>query len=61
MDRKIISKINKMFDLLYDLESKHDLFKEQKDYIDEFMLIKGYEMKINNNDKCVFIKIQDKK
>jgi len=50
-----------MFDLLYDLESKHDLFKEQKDYIDEFMLIKGYEMKINNNDKCVFIKIQDKK
>lgn len=57
MERKIISKINKVFDLLYNLESQNNLFKEQKEYIEEFMLIKGYEMKINNNDKCVFVKI----
>jgi len=61
MDKKTINKINKMFDLLYDLESRNNLFKEQKEYIEEFMLIEGYEMKINNYDKCVFIKINDKK
>ena len=61
MDRKIISKINKMFNLLYDVESKYNLFKEQKDYIKEFMLINGYEMIINNSDKCKFKKIKDKR
>ena len=44
MDKKQISLISKMFNLLYDVESKYNLFKEQKDYIEEFMLINGYEM-----------------
>jgi len=61
MDKKQISLISKMFNLLYDVESKYNLFKEQKDYIEEFMLINGYEMIINNSDKCKFKKIKDKK
>lgn len=65
MDKKIISKINKVYDLLYDLKYNKDLddlkINNQMDLIEEFMLIKGYEYKINNKNKCVFIKIKDKK
>ena len=66
MDKKQLSKINKMYDLLYDFNSRYNLFidytfnqniKKQIDFLDEFMLIKGYKMKINSYDKCVFIKI----
>ena len=67
MDRKKISNINKLYDLLYNLNSYNNLFidntfkeniKNQMDFLEEFMLIKGYKMNINNKDKCVFIKIK---
>lgn len=60
MDKKQISLINKAFDCLYDLNSKYDLFNNEKNKIENFMLKKGYKVKINSFDKCIFIKISEK-
>ena len=46
--------------MLYDLNSKYDLFNNEKNKIENFMLKKGYKVKINSFDKCIFIKISEK-
>lgn len=57
MDKKKLSLINKIYNSLYDLNSRYNLFKEQMDYIEGCMLEVGYKVKINSFDKCVFVKI----
>ena len=57
MEKKQISLINKAYDSLYDLNSKYNLFKEQMDFIEDYMFKQGYKLKINSFDRCVFIKI----
>jgi len=56
MDKKQISMINKAFDSLYDVNSKFGLFQEQLTTIEDYMKSKGYKVKINGFDKCVFVK-----
>jgi len=56
MDRKLINKINKVYDGLYDLESQYMLFKVELNRIEAHMKKEGYKATINRYDKCVFVK-----
>jgi len=58
MNKKEIGYINKIYDALYDLNSRArcDLFNLEKDKIEDVMNELGYEVKINRYDKAVFVR-----
>jgi len=58
MMTKQISLINKAYDSLYNVNSKYGIFLKELYAISDFMILKGYKIKINSFDKCVFIKIK---
>lgn len=57
-EKKEIKLINKAYDALYDVDSKLNLFREQKEFIKDFMEKEGYELVIKLN-KCLFRKVRN--
>jgi hypothetical protein len=58
MQTKELKYINQAYDKLYDVVSRVGLFKEQLEFIEEYMKTQGYKVQINGWDKCVFIKAE---
>ena len=60
MDDKLKFQINKTYNNLYDLHCRFNFLNKEigllMDSINDQMNLKGYEMKINSFDKCVFVK-----
>jgi len=61
MDKKELGLINKAYDALYDCDSRLDLFEREKDSIEDYMNLKGYEVKINRYNKAVFVRKKNEK
>lgn len=56
IDNNFLKEINKVYDLLYDFNSKYRVFYKELESIKEFMFIQGYKPILNKKDKWKFKK-----